>query len=222
MDSLMVIKTHKINHGVDKDVLMWVSQQPNFLGFEITDTSVKATFDHDVIQESNFKRDLSRMISLDGENLNKYDDDLYTKGNPPGVNFYAVKPSDQTNIGTAYADTIGTGLAVLANTTYEFEFNIIADADAATTGVDVACNGPASPISINYIQSYWTTATALSFRPATAYNNNTASTGSAGAIRAIYRVFGILRNGPNAGTLIATIKRENVGSANVGTMYGLL
>ena len=71
---------------------------------------------------------------------------------------------------------------------------------------------PAAPTSINYEQIYWTSATARTERPASAYDNNTASTGSNGTTRAIFIVRGILVNGANVGTLIARIKREAVGT----------
>jgi len=128
--------------------------------------------------------------------------------------------SDQTLIGTAFVDVASTGLPVIANAAYEFEFNIIADADATTTGIDVSVNGPAAPTAINYTIEYWTSATAKAFFNATAYDANTASTSSAGATRAIYSVRGVLRNGVNAGTLIGRIKREAVGTGpnvRVGT-----
>ena len=133
---------------------------------------------------------------------------------PAGLGFtaLALKTSDQMAIGTIYADVTGTGLAVLANTTYAFEFVLICDADATTTGIDVACNGPAAPTAIQYEQVYWTSATARTERNATAYDANPASTASNGATRALFRVRGILRNGANAGTLIARAKREAVGT----------
>lgn len=132
-----------------------------------------------------------------------------TGGGGPVV---ALKTTDQTLIGTAYADVSGTGLPVEAGKTYAFEFVLICDADATTTGIDVACNGPASPTAIEYEQIYWTSATARTERHASAYNANLASTASNGTARRIFRVRGILRNGPNAGTLIARVKREAVGT----------
>jgi hypothetical protein len=124
----------------------------------------------------------------------------------------ARKTSDQTLIGTAYANVTGTELPVSAGTDYQFEFMLICDADATTTGIDVSCNGPASPTSINYTVEYWTSATALAYRQYAAYDGNPASTASAGTARAIYRVRGILRNGANAGNLVARVKREAVGT----------
>lgn len=125
---------------------------------------------------------------------------------------YAYKSADQTLIGTAYADVTGTGLAVAANAAYRFQFQLIADADATTTGIDVAVNGPAGFVNIQYTQSYWTSATAFTTARASLYDNNTASVTSNGTSQAVFVVEGIFVNGATAGTLIARIKREAVGS----------
>ena len=101
---------------------------------------------------------------------------------------------------------------VAALTNYQFEFYIWADADAVTTGIDVACNGPASPTSIVYEQTRWTSATVQTQARATAYDANTASTGSNGTSARLFVVRGILRNGNNVGNLVARIKREAVGT----------
>ena len=265
----MVVKTHKINHTVDKDVLVWITQQPGYIVSETTDINVKVTLDQDATQESAFKSGLARRVNFDGENVNKYDTDMYSSTNPPtssgeanttsntgtgegtlalaksGVNLpfktlkqgtnitltnnandvtiaaagggsgstYAYKATDQLLIGTAYANVTGTELAVAASLNYEFEFNIIADSDAVTTGIDIACNGPLNPTgTINYTCTYWVSAVAVANKAASAYDFNTASTASNGATRAVFKVAGILRNGVNAGTLVARIKRENVGT----------
>lgn len=125
---------------------------------------------------------------------------------------FAYKSADQTLIGASFADVTSLGFPVAANTAYSFEYFIIADADATTTGIDVAVNGPSSPTAINYEQNYWTSTTVQAIAQATAYDNNTASTASNGTTQRIFRVWGILRNGANAGTLIARIKREAVGT----------
>ena len=137
----------------------------------------------------------------------------------------ALKTSDQTAIGTSYADVTGTGLAVAANTTYAFEFNLICDADAGSTGIDVACNGPAGATSINYIQPlYNINVTGFTEKYAAAYDSDSANVTSTGTTRAIMKVKGILVNGSTAGTLIARAKREAVGSGpNVRAgSYGIL
>ncbi len=130
----------------------------------------------------------------------------------PGDSLLAYKTADQLLIGIAFADVTELGFPVAANTAYAFEFHLIADADATTTGIDVACNGPAAPTSITYTQEYWTTTAAKAVAGALAYDNNTGSLNSAGASDRIYTVRGILRNGANAGILIPRIKRENVGT----------
>jgi hypothetical protein len=118
--------------------------------------------------------------------------------------------SDQTLIGTSYTDVTGLSFSVVSGKTYVFDFLIIADADATTTGIDVSCNGPTATV-LNYTAEYWSTATATAVRGSDTYNFNTASAGSAGTARRIYRVTGILR--PSAdGTLSARIKREAAGS----------
>lgn len=123
-----------------------------------------------------------------------------------------VKSADETDLGSTFVDVIGLSLAVEANKTYRFRFELIADADATTTGIDVAVSGPTSPVSITYTQSYWTSATARTERGGTTYDNNTASASSNGNSPRIFAVEGILVNGANAGNLVARAKREAVGA----------
>lgn len=120
--------------------------------------------------------------------------------------------SDQTAIGASFADITGLGVAVLASTTYEFEFHVFADADAATTGIDIAVNGPASPTAITYSQWYPRSTSVMQYAAASAYDANTANTGSGGTTPCEYVVTGRLVNGSNAGTLVPRLKREAVGS----------
>jgi hypothetical protein len=122
----------------------------------------------------------------------------------------AYKSADQTLIGAALADVTDTGLSLQANVTYQFEFYLLCDADAATTGIDVTCNGPATSI-LQYEMIYWTSTTATAVRGSNAYNTNNASTASNGATVRGYWVRGVIRPSA-AGTLIARIKREAVGT----------
>lgn len=170
------------------------------------------------------------------------DDNFSMKVSPDGSTFYTgvsidkdsgilqlpasikMKTADQTAIGTAYADVTELGFSLEANTSYMFDYTLIADADATTTGIDVAVNGPTAPTAITYEQVYWTSATARTERVAAAYDNDTASTASNGTAARIFRVRGVIRNGANAGTLIPRAKREAVGSGpNIRTgSYGIL
>jgi len=116
----------------------------------------------------------------------------------------------------SYADVTNLTFAVAASKSYGFKFCLIADADATTTGIDVAVNGPTIGTgTIIYTQKYYTTASAYTIADATAYDNNTASTGSNGTAKRIFVVEGILINGTTAGTLAARAKREAVGSATI-------
>jgi len=136
----------------------------------------------------------------------------------------ALKASEQLAIGTSFADITGLGLAMQANKAYAFEFGLIMDSDATTTGIDVTVNGPASPTSLDYVTESWTSATAKAFRGATAYNDNAANANSCGTARRVYKISGVVRNGANAGDLVPRAKREAVGAGpncRAGS-YGLL
>jgi hypothetical protein len=124
----------------------------------------------------------------------------------------ARKTADQTAIGTAYANVTEVGLSVTKNETYYFEFYLLCDADATTTGIDASVDGPASPTSVTYDVLLWTSTTGTVFRGGTAYNVDTTQGNSAGTAVRMYVIRGILVNGANDGTLNARVKREAVGS----------
>jgi hypothetical protein len=124
----------------------------------------------------------------------------------------AIKTSDQTLIGTSFATVTGLSLALEAGKSYAFEFGLICDSDATTTGIDVAITGPASPTTLNYTAEHWTSATAKAFRGATGYDDNAASAGSCGTARRLYVMRGVIVNGVNAGNLSPRAKREAVGT----------
>lgn len=124
----------------------------------------------------------------------------------------SYKSTDQLLIGSSFADVTGTGIAVAANKTYNFDFQIIVDADAATTGIDLSVNGPTGFVNIQYTVRYWTSTTVQAVARAANYNVDTSSTGSNGTTQCVYTLEGIFINGATAGTLIARIKREAVGS----------
>lgn len=126
-------------------------------------------------------------------------------------------------ITASYADATGLSFAVAASTDYQFDFMLAIAADAVTTGIDVAVNGPASPTLVVYEQKYWITASAATEAFANAYDANTASTDSNGTTVKWFRVKGLLRNGTTAGNLAVRVKRENVGSGTLKAgSYGIL
>lgn len=132
-----------------------------------------------------------------------------TAFNPPTT---VVTSSDQLLIGTSFADITGLSFAVAANKTYHFKFVILCDADATTTGIDVAVNGPASPTFICSTSLVPNSDTAPVTRWAGAYDADTALTGSNGTSTRACIIEGVLVNGANPGNLVARIKREAVGS----------
>jgi len=120
------------------------------------------------------------------------------------------------SLGSSFVDVPGLTFPIEANKKYGFEFQIQAYTDQTTTGIDVAVNGPASPVSIRYTQPRFG-ATGVVTSIATAYDNDTASgTGpTAGTPGRVFTVSGVIENGINAGTLAARIKREAVGTGPV-------
>lgn len=131
---------------------------------------------------------------------------------PSPLPLVVVTTADQTLIGTAYTDVTGLSFSVAAGKTYYFRFHVLADADATTTGIDLAVNGPASPTRIAYSRYLARAATTLAFAATTSYDHNSANTGSGGTTPMIQVCEGILVNGSNAGTLVARVKREAVGT----------
>jgi len=134
-----------------------------------------------------------------------------------------LKTTDQTGITSdAYTDVTNTGITILTDSVHAFEFVLICDADATTTGIDVACNGPGSVV---YDQLYWISATGRAIAGSIAYDNNTGSTDSCGTSKRLFRVRGIVNTtgGAAPGPIIARIKRESgVGSVNVRAgSYGI-
>lgn len=125
----------------------------------------------------------------------------------------AIKTSAQTGIGTSFTDVSSLGISVVSGSWYEFTGLIVAQANSVATGIDVAVNGPAAT-SVCYTQHYWTSATAMTDRGATAYDNDTSSGSSQGANDRIFQVRGVVL--PSAdGTLIPRIKAETGGTCDV-------
>ncbi len=133
----------------------------------------------------------------------------------------AYKTTDQSSIGTSYEDVDETGLPLLANEAYAFEFVLYCSTNDNGIAINVACNGPASPTSVMYEQIFWNASTGRSQRFADTYDANpTDNTGGTNQTVRLYRVRGIVRNGANAGTLIARVNRESGGAGGTdATVY---
>lgn len=122
----------------------------------------------------------------------------------------AVKATNQTGIGTSFADLTDLGFAVTSGKTYRFHYYLIMQSNAGTTGIDVAINGPATTI-LQYTVRFWGSTTTEGARAYAAYDGSVPQLASNGATPRIYEVFGIIK--PSAGgTLIPRARREAVGS----------
>jgi len=136
---------------------------------------------------------------------------------------YVRKSSDQTSIGSSFADVTGMGFSVTSGVTYAFHYFIRAKSDATTTGIDISVNGPAVTI-LTYTLVSWTGSGARLERCSDGtWEFDTANTTSAGTAVRLYEVYGIVT--PSAsGTMIPRAKREAVGSGPdvLEGSYGLL
>lgn len=122
----------------------------------------------------------------------------------------AVKASDQTAIGTSFADISNLGFSLTSGKTYRFHYQLIMQADAGTTGIDVAVSGPTTTI-LEYTVRSWGSVTVEAPRAYHAYDGALPQVSSNGTSPRIFEVYGIIK--PSAGgTLIPRAKREAVGS----------
>ncbi len=122
--------------------------------------------------------------------------------------------ADTTNTSaTVPVDVAGLGIAVAASTNYSVRWELTCDAAAATTGIQLAVNGPVSPTAVTITIDSSASAHIKTFFSTNAYETFHAMTASAGATRAIYTIHVVLRNGTTAGTLIPRLRSEVANSA---------
>lgn len=119
------------------------------------------------------------------------------------------KSSDQTSTSDTLADVTGMGFAVAANKDYFFEYDILFQATATTTGILFAINGPASPTDLAYELFTPQTQSSVITRYERGYDAGTQTASIDTANDSTYaRIRGIFRNGSNAGTLILRFRCE--------------
>lgn len=133
-----------------------------------------------------------------------------------------VLTANQTGIGTAFADVTGLSFSLTSGKRYGFHFYVRAQADATTTGIDIAINGPTATF-LEFMYSFWTSATNVTFRGSNSYDHANPNLTSNGATPRIWEIYGTIR--PSAdGDLVVRAKREAVGSGPdvLDGSYGLL
>lgn len=127
----------------------------------------------------------------------------------PAAPTAVYKSSDQTSTSNVLADVTDMGFSVLANKDYLFEYHILWQATATTTGVLFSVNGPASPTDLAFTVMMPQTASTEVWGHQRAYDagQQTASIDTANDTNYGF-LRGILRNGSNAGTLILRFRCE--------------
>lgn len=164
-------------------------------------------------------RDGTRVLVQEGERFSNREFILYTNG-PYTLETTALQFtrtgsrivelfSSVTNTTTTAANITGLGITVAANETIQFEYVLAVDSSSATSGIQLAVNGPASPTQLTaYVETPSSTSANTALH-VVAYDTFAAPTTSPGAsVRGLARIKGVFRNGANAGTLIPRFKRS--------------
>ena len=131
----------------------------------------------------------------------RYDNNLMVK----------ILPATFTSTsGVSWVDVTGFSLPVMANTSYEFEFEIIFQTSATNRGIGFGLNGPASPTSMVIYSQYPVSLTTVQYRMARAYNTIVSASNDVDLANTnMYgRCYGNFVNGANAGDLILSILGE--------------
>lgn len=124
------------------------------------------------------------------------------------------KGADQANSTNALADCTGLDFPnLLAGRVYDFRFTIYFTAAAATTGLVLSVNGPASPTAVRFGADIAESVTARRVGSQAAYNAEVVGTSSAGATVLMAQLHGTLQTNASGGTLVVRFRSEVNGSA---------
>jgi hypothetical protein len=121
--------------------------------------------------------------------------------------------ADRSTASAAYVDIPDLAFQLDPNTTYAFDFLGAYTAAAATTGVQLALNGPASPAVFGATFEVYTGAAAVLAAVAGAYDAGVNGTASGGATPLPFRVSGVIKTGASGGALTLRGRSEAAGSA---------
>lgn len=130
--------------------------------------------------------------------------------------------ADRATTSTGYGDVTGLSFDLDANAHYAFTFNGAYDAAAATTGCQLALNGPANSFLAVAFEMFTATNAVLA-AVAAAYDTGINPTGSGGATLLPFRIFGNLTT-TAAGLLVVRFRSEvNASQVRIRRgSYGLL
>lgn len=124
------------------------------------------------------------------------------------------KTSDQSeSSNTTLANVTDLAWPMIASAEYVLEVICFVVAAAATTGLVLALNGPASPTAVQYSMESPTSGTAGFHAGSTAYETALVATGVVSTtLPQAVRLWGHIRNGSNAGDLQLRMRSEISGS----------
>jgi hypothetical protein len=130
--------------------------------------------------------------------------------------FRAKLAVDVSSSTVTLADVTGLGFAVAANSDYEFEFLVLFQSAALTTGIVLALNGPVSPVLLSWRCEIPISATSSALRYGSTYGVETTGTAVEQInVPRLATIQGVVRNGNTAGIVVARFRSEVAASAVV-------
>lgn len=111
-----------------------------------------------------------------------------------------------------FSDATGLSLPMMANTSYEFEFEIIFRTNGTTRGIGLSVNGPTGPINVLVHTEIPTSLTTVTMGIARAYDTGAVTTAIdlASPANNYARCYGFVSNGTTAGNLILRYRTNNI------------
>lgn len=120
-----------------------------------------------------------------------------------------IKTSDTTSTDdTNLTDAAGLGLSVAANRNYAARWVLIFTTAAATTGLELGVNGPASPTELGITVRIQSSSTANQQGVVTAYDTTVDALAATAGVNNFAVIEMSIRNGTNAGTIIPRFRTE--------------
>lgn len=112
------------------------------------------------------------------------------------------------SLGVGLVDATGLSFPIAASKTYHFEFYVLWETAASTTGIWLSVNGPASPTKVAFGGDLYQSGTTVAARSGTAYDGGAAGTGGLTGVSQFARLAGVVVNGTNAGDLKLRFQTE--------------
>lgn len=127
-----------------------------------------------------------------------------------------ITTSQSNSTSTNFADVTGMGMPMMANTIYQFQFDIIYQSTNTNTGIGFGVNGPAGPIYVIVRTEIPPSLTVVTQGLQRAYDTGTASaTTDAANVNTYAKCYGYVSNGNTAGNLILRFKSESGNQVSV-------